>query len=92
VLSANSLDELLGLGTLTPQAAGFLEGAVAAGLNMIVAGGTPAGKTTLLDCLASTAPGTERVITPRGGLRARIAGVVADVAIEVAVVVRPAMR
>jgi pilus assembly protein CpaF len=58
VLSANSLDELLDLGTLTPQATGFLQGAVAAGLNMIVAGGTPAGKTTLLDCPASAAPGT----------------------------------
>jgi len=63
VLSANSLDELLDLGTLTPQAAGFLEGAVAAGLNIIVAGGTQAGKTTLLNCLAAAIPGRERVIT-----------------------------
>ena len=50
ILSANSLDELVGLGTLTPQAAGFLEAAVVAGLNVIVAGGTQAGKTTLLKC------------------------------------------
>ena len=63
VLSANSLDELIGLGTLTAQAAGFLEGAVAAGLNIIVAGGTQAGKTTLLNCLAAAIPGRERVIT-----------------------------
>jgi len=63
VLSANSLDELIGLGTLTPQAAGFLEGAVAAGLNIIVTGGTQAGKTTLLNCLAAAIPGRERVIT-----------------------------
>jgi pilus assembly protein CpaF len=47
VLSANSLDELVGLGTITPQAARFLEAAVVAGLNVIVAGGTQAGKTTL---------------------------------------------
>ncbi len=50
VLSANSLDELVGLGTLTPQAARFLEAVVVAGLNVIVAGGTQAGKTTFVRC------------------------------------------
>ena len=63
VLSAHSLDELIGLGSITPQAARFLEAAVVAGLNVIVAGGTQAGKTTLLNCLAATIPGRERVIT-----------------------------
>jgi pilus assembly protein CpaF len=63
VLSASSLDELVNLGTLTPQAARFLEAAVIAGLNIIVAGGTQAGKTTLLNCLASAVPARERVIT-----------------------------
>ncbi len=38
VVSAGSLDELVSLGTLTAQAARFLEAAVAAGLNIIVAG------------------------------------------------------
>ena len=50
VLSANSLDELVELGTLTQQSALFLEAAVVAGLNVIVAGGTQAGKTTLVKC------------------------------------------
>jgi pilus assembly protein CpaF len=63
VLSAGSMDELVHLGTLTPQAARFLEASVAAGLNIIVAGGTQAGKTTLLNCLAAAIPGRERVIT-----------------------------
>jgi pilus assembly protein CpaF len=63
VLSASSLDELIGLGTLTAQAARFLEASIAAGLNVIVAGGTQAGKTTLLNCLAASIPGRERVIT-----------------------------
>ena len=63
VLSANSLDELVRLQTLTAQAARFLEAAVVAGLNVIVAGGTQAGKTTLLNCLAGAIPGRERVIT-----------------------------
>ena len=44
------MDELVGLQTLTPQAARFLEAAVIAGLNVIVAGGTQAGKTTLVKC------------------------------------------
>lgn len=63
VLSANSMDELVQLGTITPQAARFLEASVVAGLNVIVAGGTQAGKTTLLNCLAASIPGRERVIT-----------------------------
>ena len=63
VLTAHSLDELVGLGTVTAQAARFLEAAVASGLNIIVAGGTQAGKTTLLNCLAAAIPARERVIT-----------------------------
>ena len=63
VLTANSLDELVALQTLTPQAARFLEAAVVAGLNIIVAGGTQAGKTTLLSCLGGAIPARERVIT-----------------------------
>ena len=63
VLTAHSLDELVALGSVTQQAARFLEAAVAAGLNIIVAGGTQAGKTTLLNCLAAAIPARERVIT-----------------------------
>ena len=63
LLSAGSLEELVGLGTLTPQARRFLEAAIVAGLNIIVSGGTQAGKTTLLNCLAGAIPGRERVVT-----------------------------
>jgi len=63
VVKAAHVDELVGLGTLTQQAARFLEAAVASGLNVIVAGGTQAGKTTLLNCLAAAIPARERVIT-----------------------------
>ncbi len=63
VLSANTLDELVMLGTVTDQAARFLEAAIVAGLNVIVAGGTQAGKTTLLNCLAGAIPAKERVVT-----------------------------
>jgi pilus assembly protein CpaF len=55
VLQAHSLDALVALGTLTPQAARFLEAAVISGLNVLVAGGTQAGKTTPLSCPSRTA-------------------------------------
>ncbi|MDR6862181.1 Flp pilus assembly CpaF family ATPase [Phycicoccus sp. 3266] len=63
VVRASHLDDLVGLGTLTPQCARFLGAAVAAGLNVLVAGGTQAGKTTLLNCLSSAIPPRERVVT-----------------------------
>lgn len=58
-----SLDELVAAGTLTEQAARFLEASVVAGLNVLVAGGTQAGKTTLLNALCGAIPGRERVVT-----------------------------
>jgi pilus assembly protein CpaF len=63
VVSATHLDDLVGLGTLTRQAAEFLAAAVASGLNILVAGGTQAGKTTLLNCLTAAIPPRERVVT-----------------------------
>jgi pilus assembly protein CpaF len=63
VLTAHSFDELIALGSISPQAARFLEASVASGLNIIVAGGTQAGKTTLLNCLTSAIPARERVVT-----------------------------
>jgi pilus assembly protein CpaF len=63
VARAHSLDQLVRLGALPIAAARFLEAAVAAGLNIIVAGGTQAGKTTMLNCLAAAIPARERVIT-----------------------------
>ena len=50
-------------GSLTPHAAAFLQAAVRAGLNVLVSGGTQAGKTTLLNALAGAIPARERVIT-----------------------------
>ncbi|GAB3112358.1 ATPase, T2SS/T4P/T4SS family [Janibacter alkaliphilus] len=63
VVRANHLDDLVRMGTLTQQASTFLQAAVASGLNVLVAGGTQAGKTTFLNCLASAIPGRERVVT-----------------------------
>ena len=50
-------------GSLTSPAATFLEASVRAGLNILVAGGTQAGKTTLLNCLAAAIPGGDRIVS-----------------------------
>src|SRR3954464_1055247 len=63
VARAHTLDQLVELGSVTTQAADFLAAAVTAGLNIIVAGGTQAGKTTLLNCLAAAIPSRERIVT-----------------------------
>ncbi|MFK5646419.1 CpaF family protein [Ornithinimicrobium sp. LYQ121] len=63
VVAADGLEDLVQLGTLTQHAAAFLEAAVASGLNILVAGGTQAGKTTMLNCLAAAIPAHERVVT-----------------------------
>ena len=56
VLRADSLAELVRLGTLSGQCARFLEAAVVTGLNIVVAGATQSGKTTTLNCLAAAIP------------------------------------
>jgi pilus assembly protein CpaF len=63
VVKADHLEDLVRLGTLTRPAQDFLEAAVVSGLNILVAGGTQAGKTTMLNCLASAIPSRERVVT-----------------------------
>lgn len=63
VLRAHRLEELVRLGSLNDQAAGFLSAAVQAGLNIVVSGGTQSGKTTMLNCLAAAIPSSDRVVT-----------------------------
>ncbi|WP_132211176.1 CpaF family protein [Kribbella steppae] len=60
---ATRLSDLVALGSLTPHAAAVLDAAVAVGLNVLVSGGTQAGKTTMLNALAGSIPGSERVIS-----------------------------
>ncbi|MCK0111444.1 Flp pilus assembly complex ATPase component TadA [Ornithinimicrobium sp. F0845] len=63
VVAADELGDLVRLDTVTSAAATFLAAAVESGLNILVAGGTQAGKTTMLNCLAAAIPPTERVVT-----------------------------
>lgn len=55
--------DLMQLGSLSGEIAGFLQQLVRAGYNMFVSGGTGSGKTTFLNALSGYIPPTERVIT-----------------------------
>ena len=58
-----TVQDLISFGTLTAEAAGFLEACVKAHFNVLVAGGTGSGKTTTLNVLSAFIPDTERVVT-----------------------------
>jgi pilus assembly protein CpaF len=58
-----ALDELIEIGTLSPEAATLLSAGVKADLNMLVSGGTGTGKTTLLNALSASVPEGDRTIT-----------------------------
>ena len=60
---ALSIDDLLGIGSLTPEIAQLITGAVRARLNVLVTGGTGSGKTTLLNILSRYIPAEERIVT-----------------------------
>ncbi|MBQ7105647.1 MAG: CpaF family protein [Bacilli bacterium] len=68
----DSIDSLIGNGTLTPYMARFLDACVKAKLNIVVCGGTGSGKTTLLNVLSSFASNEERIITIEDAVELRL--------------------
>lgn len=58
-----SMKDLIRFGSITDEAADFLNGLVKSGYNIFVCGGTGSGKTTFLNVLSNYIPITERVIT-----------------------------
>jgi pilus assembly protein CpaF len=58
-----SADELIENRTMIPQMLELLRGCVKARLNILISGGTGAGKTTFLNILSSFISGRERVVT-----------------------------
>jgi len=63
IAQGRSLKQLSQSGALSQEMADVLIAAMAQGLNILVSGGTQAGKTTLLNALASEIPYSHRVIT-----------------------------
>ena len=59
----SSLLDLVDRGVMTPEIGNALTYCVQAGLNILVSGGTQAGKTTVLNALAGAIPRGERVVT-----------------------------
>ena len=55
--------DLVDFGTMTPQLVHFLDACVRGRLNILVSGGTGAGKTTMLNVLSAFLPEGERIIT-----------------------------
>jgi pilus assembly protein CpaF len=58
-----TINDLAQNGSLTPQMVEFLRMIVMARFNILVVGGTGSGKTTMLNCLSSFIPVTERIVT-----------------------------
>lgn len=59
----DSLDDLIARRVLDRATAVLLEASAINGYNIVVAGGTGAGKTTMLNCLLAAVPDDERIIT-----------------------------
>jgi len=57
-----SLEDLVGVGTLSEGLAGMLREAVASRLNILISGGTGTGKTTLLNAIAQTISPDDRIV------------------------------
>ncbi|MCW3057067.1 MAG: CpaF family protein [Solirubrobacterales bacterium] len=68
-----NMDAMVRLGTLTPETADLLRRCVEARLNMLIAGGTGTGKTTLLNALSASIPNSERIVTIEDAAELRLA-------------------
>ncbi|HKW02052.1 MAG TPA: ATPase, T2SS/T4P/T4SS family [Vicinamibacterales bacterium] len=55
-------DELVRIGTMTPNVLETLQTSITAGKNILISGGTSTGKTTLLNALAAFLPADDRVV------------------------------
>ena len=70
-----TMQKLIQLGSLTEEAAAFLESLVQASYNIFISGGTNSGKTTFLNALSQYIPKTERIITIEDSAELQIQGV-----------------
>ncbi|MCQ2512440.1 MAG: CpaF family protein [Lachnospiraceae bacterium] len=79
---AITMERLIAMKSITPQAADFLERRVKGGSNIFISGGTGSGKTTFLNILAGFIPKEERVVTIEDSAELQIKGIENLVSLE----------
>ncbi len=77
-----TIEKLVAIGSLTQEAADFLECLVRAKYNIFVSGGTGTGKTTFLNALSNFIPKDERIITIEDSAELQIKGIANLVRLE----------
>src|SRR4051794_1283750 len=99
-----SLDDLVGLGTLSHEVAELLRACLHAELNILVSGGTGSGKTTLLNAMSGEISNDDRIVTIEDAaelrlnqrhvlrLEARPANIEGEGLVEIRDLVRNALR
>lgn len=70
-----TMDKLIALSSVTVEAADFLRTLVVSGYNIIVSGGTGAGKTTFLNALSGLIPHDERIVTIEDSAELQLVGI-----------------
>lgn len=70
-----TMERLIVLGSITEEAARFLEDLVKSGYSILIGGGTSAGKTTFLNALSNFIPKDERIITIEDTAELQIQGI-----------------
>lgn len=58
-----TIEQMIGFGSITPEAVEFVKACVQARVNLVISGGTGSGKTTLLNVLSGYIPDDERIVT-----------------------------
>ncbi|MFR8547886.1 MAG: CpaF family protein [Lachnospiraceae bacterium] len=72
---AITMEELIQWGTVSKEAALFLEKLVCAGYNIFISGGTGSGKTTFMNALSNYIPKDERIITVEDNAELQLQGI-----------------
>jgi pilus assembly protein CpaF len=62
-----TVEDLIGFGSVTAEMMAFLRACVIGRLNMLIAGGTGSGKTTILNIVAGYIPENERIVAIQSG-------------------------
>lgn len=70
-----TMEKLIEYGSLTEEAASFLQNLVKAKYNIFISGGTGSGKTTFLNALSNFIPRDERIITIEDSAELQIKGI-----------------